>query len=112
MRIVSLFAIFWSINIIPAFSQQDYLKMDIQDSVLECGNRDSARTIRLIRQLTAVNPATIDSNKHIFYNDLGMCYYNLFILKEDTNYLRPAIRQYELTIYKIQPLGSLTGMQR
>lgn len=98
MKTFSLLVIFGGLNIASAFSQQDYLKMDIQDSVLECGNRDSAKTIRLIGRLVAINPATIDSNRHIYFKDLGMCYYNMFILKQDTSYLRLAIKQYDLSI--------------
>lgn len=88
----ALFAFF------PAHAQRDYLEMPIQDSVLECGNRDSARTIRLIRMMQAIDTDSISVNKHVYYKDLGMCYYNLFIMKSDTSFLRFAIREYDKSI--------------
>lgn len=83
---------------LPAHSQHDYLQMPIQDSVLECGNRDSFKTLRLIQLMQSINTDSITSNKQVYYKDLGMCYYNLFIMKSDTSFLRLAIREYDRSI--------------
>lgn len=72
-------------------AQTDYLKLPLWDSMLSCGNHDTTLTRRLISNLKAINPDTL-ANRHVYYKDLGMCYYDLFYNSNDTSYLTEAIK--------------------
>lgn len=72
-------------------AQTDYLKLPLGDSMLSCGNHDTALTWRLIANLKAINPDTL-TNRHVYYKDLGMCYYDLFYNNNDTTYLKEATK--------------------
>lgn len=66
-----------TIGTIGAQAQTDYRKLPLWDSMLSCGNHDTVLTHRLITKLKAINPDTL-LNRHIYYKDLGMCYYDLY----------------------------------
>lgn len=83
---------------LPGRAQNDYLQMAVKDSLISCENNDSLKTVRLIKLLKSVDIDSISANRHIYYRDMGMCYYNLFFHGAGTQYLNLAIHEYDLSI--------------
>lgn len=94
----------FSINL---FSQgRDYLEIIPRSELLECGSRDSIKTKILLEKLLNINPDSISSNKSIYYHDIAMCYYKIFIISNDTNYYGKILSNCEKSVEADSTYGS------
>ncbi len=74
---------------------------DIRDSVrtIACGAPDTADVNQSLRNLTSLDTTLIEKNIHMYYEDLGMCYWMFTNGENGQIYIRLAIEANHKALY-------------
>lgn len=84
---------------ISAFSQGRDYKIDRkQITSLSCGPVDSIQLADTRKSLENVDTTTISENIHLYYKDLGWCYYRFYLKYNQIYFLEMSVIAYEKCI--------------
>jgi hypothetical protein len=73
----------------------------VQDSIspLSCGKTDSATVYLSKFRLESLDSNLIDSNIHIYFHDLGWCYYRTYLKSKNLAYIYKAVDAYKHALH-------------